>query len=139
MLFRSQSLLRFMSLESVILSNHLILCHPLLLLPSIVPRIRILSNESAHHNRWPKYWSLNFIISPNEYSGFISFRIDKFDLLAVQGTLKSLPAPHFECINSSALSFLYSLTSIHDYWKNHTFDYMDLCRQSEVSAFEYAV
>ena len=85
----SRSLLQLMSIESVMPSNHLILCHPLLLLPSIFPNIRVFSNESALHIRWPKYWS--FSISPsNEYSGLISFRIDWFDLLAVQGTLKSL-------------------------------------------------
>ena len=85
------SLLKLMSVESVIPSNHLILCCPLLLLPSIFPRIRVFSNELALHIRWPKYWSFSFIISPsNEYSGFISFRIDCLDLLAVQGTLKSL-------------------------------------------------
>ena len=82
--------LKFMSIESVMLSNHLILCH-LLFLPSIFPRIWVFSNESALHIRWPKYWSFRFSISPsNEYSGLISFRIDWFDLLAVQGTLKSL-------------------------------------------------
>ena len=80
-----------MSIESVMPSNHLILCHPLLLLPSIFPSIRVVSNESALHIRWPKYWSFNFNISPsNEYSGLISFRMDWLDLLAVQGTLKSL-------------------------------------------------
>ena len=83
----SQSLLRFMSIESVMLSNHLILCHPLLFLPSIFPSIRVFSSESALRIRWPKYWSFNFNISPsNEYSGLISFRIYWFDLLAVQGT-----------------------------------------------------
>ena len=85
----SQSLLRFTSIESVMLSNHLILCRPLILLPSVFPRIRIFSNESALHVTWPKYWS--FSISPtNEYSGLTSFRTDWFDRLAVQGTLKSL-------------------------------------------------
>ena len=87
----SQSLLRLMSIKSVIPSNHLILCCPLLLPPSIFPRIRVFSNESALRIRWPKYWSFSFnISSSNEYSGPISFRIDWFDLLAVQGTLKSL-------------------------------------------------
>ena len=87
----SQSLLKFMSIESQMLSNHLILCHPLLLLVSIFPRIRIFSSESALHIWRPKHWSFSFSISPsNEYSGLISFRIDWFDLLAVQGTLKSL-------------------------------------------------
>ena len=84
-----------MSIASVMPSNHLILCHPLLLLPSILPSNRIFSNESVLHIRWPKYWSFSFIISPsNEYSGLISFRIDWLDLLAVQGTLKSLLQHH---------------------------------------------
>ena len=84
----SPSLLKLMSIESVMPSNHFILCHPLLLLPSIFPSIRVFSNESALHIRWPKYWSFSFIISLcNEYSGLISFRIDWLDLLAVQGTL----------------------------------------------------
>ena len=84
-----QSLLKFMSIESVMPSNHLILCHPLLLLPSVFPNIRIFSNESALRIRWAKYWSFSFSISPsNKYSGLISFRMDWFDLLAVQGTLK---------------------------------------------------
>ena len=87
----SRSLLKFMSIESLMPSNHLTLCHPLLLLPSIFPSIRVFSNESALHIRWPKYWSFSFNISPsNEYSGLISFRMDWLDLLAVQGTLKSL-------------------------------------------------
>ena len=86
-----QSLLKLMSIESVMLSNHLTLCHPLLLFPSIFPSVRVFSNESVLCIRWPKYWSFNFSISPsNEYSGLISFRMDWFDLLAVQGTLKSL-------------------------------------------------
>ena len=106
-----------MSIELVIPSSHLILCCPLLLLPSIFPSIRIFSNESVLLIRCPKYWSFSFNISPsNEYSGLISFRMDCLDLLAVQG---SSPTPQFKSINSSALSFLYSpaLTSIHDYWK----------------------
>ena len=87
----SWSLLQFMSTESVVPSNHLIICHPLLLPPSVIPSIRVFSNESVLRIRWPKYWSFSFSISPsNEYSGLISFRIDWFDLLAVQGTLKSL-------------------------------------------------
>ena len=91
----SQSLLKPMSIESVMLSNHLILCRPLLLPPSIFPSIRVFSNESALHIRWPKYWSFSFSISPsNEYSGLISFRIDWFDLLAVQGTFKILLQRH---------------------------------------------
>ena len=91
----SRSLLKLISVESVMPSNHLILCHPLLLLPSIPASIRVFSNESALHMRWPKYWSFSFSISPsNEYSGLISFRMDWLDLLAVQGTLKSLLQHH---------------------------------------------
>ena len=90
----SRSLLKLMVIESMMPSNHLI-CHPLLLLPSIFPRTRVFSNELALPIRWPKYWSFSFIISPfNEYSGFISFRVDWFDFLAVQGTLKSLLQHH---------------------------------------------
>ena len=121
----SQSLLRPMSIQLVMPSNHLILCHPLLLLPSIFPSIRVFSSESALRIRWPKYWSFSFNISPSsEHPGLISFRMDWLDLLAVQGTLKSLLQHHSSSINSSALSFLYSptLTSIHDHWKNHSFD-----------------
>ena len=120
----SQSLIKLMSIESVIPSNHLILCHPLFLLFSIYLSIRIFSNESALGIRWPKDW--RFSINPfNEYSGLISFRIDWFDLLAVLGTLRRLLQHHSsKSINSLALSFHYSppLTSIHDYWKNHSFD-----------------
>ena len=91
----SQSLLKLMSIELVMASNHLILCHPLLLLPSVFPSIRVFSHESALHIRWPKYWSFSFSISPsNEYSVLISFRMDWLDLLAVQGTLKSLLQHH---------------------------------------------
>jgi len=91
----SWSLLKLMSIELGMPSNHLILCHPLLLPPSIFPSIRVFSNESALHIRWPKYWSFSFSISPsNEYSGLISFRMDCLDLLAVQGTLKSLLQHH---------------------------------------------
>ena len=120
----SQSLLKLMSIESVIPSNHLILCHPFILLPSIFLSIRVFSNESALRIRWPKYWSFSFNICPsNEHPGLISFRMDWLDLFTVQGTLKS-PTPQFKSINSSALSFLYSptLTSIHDYWRNRSFD-----------------
>ena len=116
-----------MSIESVMLSSHFILCHPLLLWPSIFLSIMIFSNESALHITWPKYWS--FSISPsNEYSGLIFFRIDWFDLLAVQETLKSLfPAPQSKSINSSVPSLLYgpTLTSGHDYWKSHSFGSTD--------------
>ena len=91
----SRSLPKLMSIELVMPSNHLILCHPLLLLPSIFPSIRVFSNESALRIRWPKYWSFSFSISPsNEYSGLTSFRMDWLDLLAVQGTLKSLLQHH---------------------------------------------
>ena len=101
-----QSLLKLMSIELVMTSNHLILCHPLLLLPSIFPSIRISSNESVLCIRWPKYWSISFSISPsNEYSELISFRIDQFDVLAGQVTLKSSPTPRFKSINSSVISF----------------------------------
>ena len=91
----SQGLLKLMSIESVMPSNHLILCHPLLFLPSVFPSIRVFSKESVLHIRWPKYWSFSFSISPsNEYSGLISFRMDWFDILAVQRTLKSLLQHH---------------------------------------------
>ena len=91
----SQNLLKLMSIEPVTPSNHLILCRPLLLLPSIFPSIRVFSNESALHIRWPKYWNFSFTISPsNEYLGFISFRIDWFDLLVVQGILYCLIQHH---------------------------------------------
>ena len=121
----SRSLLKLMSIELVMLSNHLILCCPLLL-PSIFPSIRIFSKESVLHIRWPKHWSFSFSISPsNEHSGLISFRMDWLDLLAVLGTLKCLIQHHSsKSINSLALSFLYSptLTSTHDYWKNYSLD-----------------
>ena len=111
------------------LSNHLFLYHPLLL-PSIFPNIRVFTSELALCIRWPKFWS--FSINPfSEYSGLISLRIDWLDLLAVQGTLKSLLQHHSGDINSLVLSLLYgpTLTSIYDDWKNHNFDYTDLCQQ----------
>ena len=111
----SQGLLKFMSIESVMPSNHLILCCPLLLPPSIFPSIRVFSNELVLCIRWPKYWSFSLSISPsNEYSGLISFRMDWLDLLAVQG---SSLTPQFKSISASVLCFLYSptLISIHDY------------------------
>ena len=96
----TQNLLKLMSFESVMPSNHLILCHPLLLPPSIFPSIRVFSNESVLHIRWPKYWSFSFSISPSsEYSGLISFRMDWFDILAIRGTLKSSPTPQFKSIH----------------------------------------
>ena len=121
----SQSLLKLMSTELVMSSNHLILCRPLLLPPSMFPSIRVLSNDSVLHNRSPKYWRFSFNISSfSEYLGLTSFRMDWLDLLAVQGTLKSSPTPQFKSIISSVLSFLHSptLTSIHDHWKNHSLD-----------------
>ena len=119
----SRSLLKLMFMESVMPSNHLIFCRPLLL-PSIFHIIRVFSNESILCIRWPKYWSFSFSSSPsNEYAGLISFRIDWFDLLP-RDSQESSPAPQFKNINFSALSFLYgpTLTSIRDHWKNHIFD-----------------
>ena len=125
----SQSKLKLMSIKSGMPSNHLILCHHLLFPPSIFPSIRVFSNESVLHIRCPKYrsWIFSFSISPsNEYSGLISFRMDWLDLLAVQGTFKTFLQHH-----SSKASILWhsdfflhgpALTSIHDYWKNHSFD-----------------
>ena len=124
-IINSRSLPKPMSIELVMPSSHLILCHPLLLLLSIFPSIRVFSSESALRIRWPKYWSFSFNISPSkENPGLISFRMDWLDLLAVQGTLKSSPTPQLKSINSSGLSFLHSptLTSIHDHWKNHSLD-----------------
>ena len=134
-----------MSIESVMPSNHLILCHPLLLFPSIFPGIRVFSSELDLRIRWPNNWSFSFSPS-HEYSGLISFRTDWFDLLVVQGTLKSLPrlagspfsprdsqepslASQFQSINSPMPRFLYSptLTSIYDFWKNHSLTRTDLC------------
>ena len=108
------------SIESVMPSNHLILCHPLLLLPSVFPSIKVFSNESVLHIRWPKYCSFSFSISPSsEHAGLISFGIDWLDLLAVQGTLKSLLQYHSsKSINSSALSLLYDPTLISIHKKN---------------------
>ena len=101
----SRSLLKLMSIESAMPFDHLILCYPILLSPSIFPSIRVFSNESVLLIRWPKYWSFSFSISPsNEHSGLISFRMDWLDLLAVQGTQESSPAPQFKSINSSVLS-----------------------------------
>ena len=122
----SRSLLKLMSTESVMPSDHLILRHPLLLLPSIFPSIRVFSNESTLRIRWPKFWNFSFSISPsNEHPGLISFRMDWLDLLAIQGTLQeSSPTPQFKSINSLVLSPLCvpALTSTHDYWNDHGFD-----------------
>ena len=118
----SWSLLKLMSIKSVMPSNRLILCCPLLLLSSIFTSIRVFSSESVLCIRWPKYWSFSISLS-NEYSGLTSFRIDWFDLLAVQGTLKSHLQHHSsKTILRLSASFMLQLTSIHDYWKNHSFD-----------------
>ena len=121
----SQSLPKLMSIELVMPSNHLLLCRPLLLLPSIFPSIRVFSNESALCIMWPKGWSFSFNIGlSNTYSGLISLRMDWLDLLAVQGTLKSLLQHHSS--KASVLQclafFTVQLTSIHDHWKNHSLD-----------------
>ena len=121
----SWSLFKFMSIELVMPFNHLILCHPLLLLPSIFPNARVFSNESVLYIRWPKFYNFSFGISPSsESSGLISFRMDWLDLLAVQGTLKSLL--QHRSLKASVLwdsaSFIVQLSPIHDYWKNHSFD-----------------
>ena len=125
----SQTLLKLMSIESVMPSNHLILCHPLLLLPLIFLSIRVFSKESALRIRRPKYWSFSFNISPsNVYSGLISFRIDWFDL-AIQGTLKRLLQHHSSKALILRRNLLYGPTfiSVHGYWENHRFDCTDLC------------
>ena len=121
-----KTLLKRMSIKSVMPSNHLILCHPLLFPPSVIPSIRVYFNESVLRIRWPKYWSFSFSISPsNEYSGLISFMIDQFDLPAVQGTLKSILQHHSSkasILRRSAFFIAQLLTSIHDYWKYHSLD-----------------
>ena len=112
----SRSLLKLMSIELVMPSNHLILCHPLLLLPSIFPSIRVFSNESALHIRWPKYWSFSFNISPtNEHPGLIPFRMDWLDLLAVQGTLKSLLQHHSSKASILRCSAFFTVQLSHPY------------------------
>ena len=121
----SWSLLKLMTFESVMPSNRLNLGCPLLLLPSIFPSIKVFSNELVLHIRWPRYWSFSFSISPsNEHSGLISFRIDWLDLLAVQGTLKSLLQHHSSkaSILRRSAFFIVQLTSIHDYWETYSFD-----------------
>ena len=133
----SPTLLKLMSIESVMPSNHLILCHPLLLLPSIFPSIRDFSNELTLHIRWPKYWSFSFSISPShEYSGLISFRIDWFDLLIIQRTLISLLQQHSSkaSILQCSVFFMVQFSGL-CIWKNHSFEYTDLCCQSDISAF----
>ena len=131
-----------MSIESAMPSNYLILCHPLLLLPSVFPCIGVFSNESVLPIGWPKYWSFSFSLSPsNEYSGLISFKRDWFDLLAVQGTLQSLLQHQFEGISSLVLCLLCgpALTTLLDYYEDHSLDYTDLCWQRNVSGFQQAV
>ena len=121
----SLTLLKVMSFESVMPSNHLILCRPLLLLPSIFPRV--FSNESALHFRWPKCWSFSFSISPStEYSGLISFRLTGLISLMSKDSQQSSLTPQFEHVNSLAVTLLNGSTIIfiHDYWKNHSFDYI---------------
>ena len=128
-----------MSIELVMPSNCLILCHPLLL-PLVLLSIRVFSSESAICIRWPKYWNFSFSITPsNEYSMLISFRMDWFDFLAVQGTLKVLlkhQSSKPSILRHSAF-FMVRLTSVRDYWKDHSLDYMDLCQQIDVFAFSY--
>ena len=125
-IINSWSFLKFMSIESVMPFNCLILCLPLLFLPSIFPSIRVFSNESALHIRWPKYWSFSFSISPsNEYSGLISFRIHWLDSpCSPRDSQESSPTPQYKSISSLALNFPYgpTLTSIHGYWEKHSFD-----------------
>ena len=127
----SWSLLQLMSIESVMPSNHLILCRPRLLLASTFPSIRIFSNDSDLRIRCPKYWSFSFSISPsNKYSGLISFSDGLIGSpCSPRDSQESSPAPQFKIISSLALSFLYSptLTSIYDYWKNHSYDWTELC------------
>ena len=132
----SRSLPKFMSIESVMPSNHLILCHPFLLLPSISPSIRFFANESVVRIRWPKYWNFSFSVSPsNEYSGLISFKIDWFDLSCFPSLLQHHSWKASILQRSAFFTVQLSHLSVHDYWKDHNFDYRDLCRQSNVFAF----
>ena len=139
----SWSSLRLMSIESVMPSSHFILCHPLLLLPPIPPSIRVFSNESTLRMRWPKYWSFSFSINPsNEHPGLISFRMDWLDLLAVQGTLKSLLQHHSSKASIIWRSAFFTVHLSHPYMttgKTIALTEMDLCWQSNVSAFEYTI
>ena len=132
----SQSLLKLTSIELVMPSNHLILCRPPLLPPSIFPSIRVFSNESVLQIRWPKYWSFSFSISPsNEYSGLISFRMDWLDLLAVQRTLKSLLQHHSSKASTRRRSAFFIVQLSHPYVTTGKTIALDLCWQSNVSAF----
>ena len=121
----SRSLLKLIPIKLVMPSNRFILCHPLFLLPSIFASIRVFSNESVLHIRWPEFWSFSFSISPaSEYSGLISFRTDWWSPCCPRDSQESSPTPQFERISSLVLSLFYcpALSSIHDYWKNHSFD-----------------
>ena len=130
------SLLRLMAIELMMPSNHLILCCPLLLLPSIFLSIRVYSNESTLGIRWPEYWSFSFSISAfNEYLGLISFRIDWFDLLAVQGLSRVFSRTTVQKHQSFSAQPSLCFNWKNDYWKNHSFGYMHFCWQSYVSAF----
>ena len=136
----SRSLLKLMSTEPVMPSNYLILCHPILLLPSIFPSIRVFTSGLTLHIRWPKDLSFSFSISPSsEYSGLISLRNDWFDLLAVQGNHKSILEHHSLKASILWCSAIFMVQLSRDYWKNHSFDYMDLFWQSDVFAFSYSV
>ena len=132
-----------MCIESVTLSNHLILCHPLLLLPSIFPSIRVFSSESVLHVTWPKYWSFSFSISPsNEYSGLISFRVDWFDLLSIRVTLKSLLQHHSSKASILHYSDFFMVQPSYPYMttgKTIAFSRWNFVSKSNVSAFQYAV
>ena len=137
----SRSLLKLMSTESVIPPNHLILCHPLLIWPSIFPSIRVFSNESVLYIRWPKDWSFSFSISPsNEYSGLISFRMDWLELLeskGLSGVFSHTTVQKYQFFGDIKYQFLYSPTHTptYGYLKNHSFDKTDFCWKSNVSAF----
>ena len=137
----SQSSPKLTSIESVMPSSHRIICCLLFLLSPIPPSIRVFSNVSTLHMRWPKCWSFSFSISSSrDHPRLISFRLDWLDLLVVQGTLKSLLQHHSS--KASILrhsAFFTTLTSIHDHWKNHSLDSTDLCWQSNVSAFQYTI
>ena len=139
----SQSLLKLMSIESMMPSKHLILCYHLLLLPAILPSIRVFSNELALHIRWPKYWNFNFSISPsNEYSGLISFKIDCFDLLAVQGTFRSLLQHHSLKVSIFRRSTFFIVQLSHPYMttgKTIALAIQTFVRQRNISAFKCTV
>ena len=129
------SFLKFMSIKLVMLSNHLSLCCPILLLPSIFPSVRVFSNKSAHYSRWPKYWSFTSAsVPPINIQGWFSIGSTRWISLQSKGLSGVFISTIMWSISSLELSFLYgpTLISVHDYWKNHSFDYMDLCRQNDV-------